>query len=579
MKKKSIFISIVLALVMCLASLVACGEDVDNAGGDDDPPEPGQTTPEPTPEPAAAYDAAAVLEKLQGALAVDATLYAKAVDTADSSIASETTTETDAYISSDEYYVATKYDENTKVVGHYFKNAAGNVSTRTVDKANVLKETEVQFKNADKTTSPHEFSKIYVNPFSFVTTDKMTQNDKEVVIDADVPVGAITFGEALDSMFATMSDKARDIVIKLDDDFKPVSFEFTVEVKGKKVRRKTYDYTYKYKGNLVEKAALNVPEYPCPAKGDKALLKTALDKMAANNFSFVKYSAAYKDGKEAVMNGVVTPECAWSTSSVAAFGYLNDPKSGNLVEVDLTEDKDGKKILKGNGNEWEGETLASMKLPKGGFSVDVFRQIDDNKYALIPGDYAIGDLIPDGMFELMSMSSDIVFTINENPFTVTYTYKAPVFLSSNLNTITVTLSDFGTAKLGYNLATDYIEYSVTKWSDISEEFDYQCIFGSEANIDNDIPFFETAKGRFTKFQDMFSEYSTDITKYTADEVTAYKAKLVAAGWTEETETDAFGGENKFYVNAAKTIKLTLTDNFGASLTLGLSVYTAPSAQA
>lgn len=33
MKKKSIFISIVLALVMCLASLVACGENVDNAGG------------------------------------------------------------------------------------------------------------------------------------------------------------------------------------------------------------------------------------------------------------------------------------------------------------------------------------------------------------------------------------------------------------------------------------------------------------------------------------------------------------------------------------------------------------------
>lgn len=38
MKKKSIFISIVLALVMCLASLVACGEDVDNAGGGDDDP-------------------------------------------------------------------------------------------------------------------------------------------------------------------------------------------------------------------------------------------------------------------------------------------------------------------------------------------------------------------------------------------------------------------------------------------------------------------------------------------------------------------------------------------------------------
>ena len=42
MKKKSIFISIVLALVMCLASLVACGEDVDNAGGGRRPPSPGK---------------------------------------------------------------------------------------------------------------------------------------------------------------------------------------------------------------------------------------------------------------------------------------------------------------------------------------------------------------------------------------------------------------------------------------------------------------------------------------------------------------------------------------------------------
>ena len=152
-------------------------------------------------------------------------------------------------------------------------------------------------------------------------------------------------------------------------------------------------------------------------------------------------------------------------------------------------------------------------------------------------------------------------------------------MSSNLNTITVTLSDFGTAELGYNLATDYVEYSVTKWSDISDAFTYGGIFGFDADIDKDIPFFETAKGKFTKFQDMFNEYSTDITGYTDDEVTAYKAKLVAAGWTEKTETGAFGGENKFYVNATKTIKLTLTDNFGSSLTLGLSVYEAPSAQA
>ncbi len=465
------------------------------------------------------------------------------------------------------------------MVGQYFKNEAGNVSTKKVDKANTLIETEVQFKNADNTTSPREFSKTYVNPFTFVTTADMTQNDKEVTINAKVEVGAITFGTALDSMFVTLEEEARDITVKLDDEFKPVAIEFTAEALNKKSGRKTYNYTYKYTGNFVTKDAINVPEYPCPAKGDKALLKTALDKMAANNFSFVKYSAAYKNGEEAVMHGVVTPECAWATSSVAAFGYLNDPKSGNLVEVDLTEDKDGKKILKGNGNEWEGETLASMKLTKGGFSVDVFRQIDDNKYALIPGEYAIGDLIPDGMFELMSMSSDIVFTINENPFTVTYTYKAPVFMSSNLNTITVTLSDFGTAELGYNLATDYVEYSVTKWSDISDAFTYGGIFGFDADIDKDIPFFETAKGKFTKFQDMFNEYSTDITGYTDDEVTAYKAKLVAAGWTEKTETGAFGGENKFYVNATKTIKLTLTDNFGSSLTLGLSVYEAPSAQA
>lgn len=576
MKKKNLFVSIMLALVMCIASLTACGETPDNNGGGTEPtPEP-----TPTPTPTATYDADAVLTTLQGALAVDATLYAKAVNVEDSSVASETTTETDAYISSDEYYIATKYGENTRVIGQYFKNAAGNVSTKKVDKANTLVETEVQFTNtADKTKGPREFAKTYVNPFSFVTTDDMTQIDKEVTINAKVEVGAITFGTALDSMFATLEEEARDITVKLDDDFKPVAIEFTAEALNKKSGRKTYNYTYKYTGNIVTKDAINVPEYPCPAKGDKALLKKALDKMAANNFSFVKYSAAYKDGAEPAMYGVVTPECVWSISSAVEFGFLNDPTSGNLVEVELTTDGEGKKILKGDGNEWEGETLESMKLTKGGFSVDVFRQISDNKYALIPGDYAISDLIPDGMFELMSMSSDIVFTINEDPFTVTYTYKAPVFLSSNLNTITVTLSDFGTAELGYNLATDYVPYSVTKWSDVSDEFTYGGIFGFDADIDQDVPFFETAKGKFSKFQDMFGEYSTDITGYTDDEVTAYKAKLIAAGWTEETETDLFGGENKFYVNAAKKIKLTLTDNFGTSLTLGLSVYEDSSAQA
>lgn len=574
MKKRNLFVTVILTLALSLTVLAACGDTPDNGGGGNVDP-----TPEPTPAPTATYDADAVLSALQGALAVNATLETTVVNTADSSVVSSTKTGTNTYIAADEYYIATRYDENTRVVGQYFKNEAGNVSTKKVDKANTLIETEVQFKNADNTTSPREFSKTYVNPFTFITTADMMQNDKEVTINAKAEVGAITFGTALDSMFVTLEEEARDITVKLDDEFKPVAIEFTAEALNKKSGRKTYNYTYKYTGNFVTKDAINVPEYPCPAKGDKALLKTALDKMAANNFSFVKYSAAYKNGEEAVMHGVVTPECAWATSSVAAFGYLNDPKSGNLVEVDLTEDKDGKKILKGNGNEWEGETLASMKLTKGGFSVDVFRQIDDNKYALIPGEYAIGDLIPDGMFELMSMSSDIVFTINENPFTVTYTYKAPVFMSSNLNTITVTLSDFGTAELGYNLATDYVEYSVTKWSDISDAFTYGGIFGFDADIDKDIPFFETAKGKFTKFQDMFGEYSTDITGYTDDEVTAYKAKLVAAGWTEKTETGAFGGENKFYVNATKTIKLTLTDNFGSSLTLGLSVYEAPSAQA
>lgn len=236
-----------------------------------------------------------MLETLQGALAVDATLYAKAINAADSTIASETTSETDAYISADEYYLATKYGENTRVLGQYFKNAAGNVSTRKVDKANTLIEQEVQFNGADNTKGPREFAKVYVNPFTFVTTADMTQTDKEVAINAKAEVGAITFGTALDSMFTTMEEEARDITVKLDDEFNPVAIEFTAERTGKS-GGKTYNYTYRYSGAIVDKAALNVPEYPCPAKGDKALLKQALDKIAANNYSFVKYSAAYMNG-------------------------------------------------------------------------------------------------------------------------------------------------------------------------------------------------------------------------------------------------------------------------------------------
>lgn len=35
MKKKNLFVSIMLALVMCIASLTACGETPDNNGGGD----------------------------------------------------------------------------------------------------------------------------------------------------------------------------------------------------------------------------------------------------------------------------------------------------------------------------------------------------------------------------------------------------------------------------------------------------------------------------------------------------------------------------------------------------------------
>ena len=111
MKKRNLFVTVILTLALSLTVLAACGDTPDNGGGGNADP-----TPEPTPAPTATYDADAVLSALQGALAVNATLETTVVNTADSSVVSSTKTGTNTYIAADEYYIATRYDENTRVV-------------------------------------------------------------------------------------------------------------------------------------------------------------------------------------------------------------------------------------------------------------------------------------------------------------------------------------------------------------------------------------------------------------------------------------------------------------------------------
>lgn len=558
MKKRNLFVTVILALALSLTVLAACGDTPDNGGGGNADP-----TPEPTPAPTATYDADAVLSALQGNLAVNATLETTVVNTADSSVVSSTTTGTNTYIAADEYYIASVDGDNTNVAGHYFKNAAGNVSQKTVDKNNAVTETEVKFSTGESTSAPREFAKTYSNPFSFVTTAAFTQNEKEVTVNAKAAAGETTFGVVLDAMFITRAEEARDIVVVLDDDYKPVSLKFVVN-RQVTDNGKNYECTYKFTGNFVTKADIAVPSYPYPAEGDKTLLTQAFTKLKANNYSYTLYSSAVNEGKTPHSTGVVAPVGVLNTDNVrqVTSGFINDPTTGKLVEV---EANDGK--LNGTASELGDKTLAD-KFTKFDFSVDVFRQVSKNKFVLRDGEFDLADLLPDAMCgtTYTFCTSSVVFEVAEDLSTVTYSYD---FRFINSGTITVVLSNIGTTEFGYDISTDYVAYdpnpATKSWTAVNNGGnglnEFAELFPGK-NIDECIPFYNTEEGSFTSFGSWGDAFEIIIT-YPGDsagfDVYDYSDALKAAGWANE-----FGSDD--YTNSTLGMKITVTG--GADMLTG-----------
>lgn len=471
------------------------------------------------------------------------------------------------YVAADEYYISSAAGDNTAEY-HYFKNDDGKVVTRTVDKHNALQEQLVTYSDG-----VDQFDLRYKNPFTFVETSMMTRTENTVTIDATAAVGSTTVGTLIYSMLVGSVKEVSEVTVTLNDGFEPVSVTLVAE--------ETTDggsVIYTYNGAFSTKANLNVPVYPYPASGEKALLSQAFDKIKGNNYNFALYSSSVNEGKTPHSNGIATERGVIVTDNVQqkTFGFIDDPENGNLTEV---EDSAGK--LLSTGSSWQGKTLADDKLPSADFSVDLFEQLENGGYRLRSGSYDLATLLPDAMLSITYLSiktGSLVITPSADLSTVTYTYETLKTIFGASQTITVVLSDFGGVEFPYNLETDYVT-KATKWSEISTEGNGAAGFATlfpEGNIDADIPFYETENGTFSWFGLTWgdeSSFSIEIQYASEDdaswELSGYQMDIVGFGDTGWEETSFGSG---VYVKGI--YKLTVTgeeDFFGNGYTVTIKI--------
>lgn len=564
MRKKSLFVSVLLVICLCAFSLWGCA--------------PGETTPQTNENgennnnttQTAEYDAQALLEALKKDFAFTAEVN-YTVTTPGSDPETETfSANTETFVGAEEYYLNIIENGVSTDTVQYFKSDEGKIVEKTVDKTNTVIETEsTQFQS-------QTYDEVFVNPFKYVETSDFTRTDKTVKIDVSGALGESTVGETLGFLITMMPLPLSEITVTLNDEYQPVSFAASLnDVEGET----TIDYSIE--AVFTDKNTLDIPVYPYPASGDKTLLTAAFTALKNNNFTFDLYSSAYAEGENHVAHAVVTPDATLynDLKQNTNVGFVKDPVNGYLAEVVASAGK-----LNGTANYWEDMTLADDKFPSYDFSVDLFR-IEDDAFVLRKGSYDLAELLPDSMSNLSyvyARSETVKFTVASDVSEITYSYD--MYFLGRTNTVTVVITEIGTTQLGYDLETDYVPYSpfASSWSGVNADGNgingFNEMFPA-GNMDEDIPFYNTEDGEFTYFGSFSDQFEIEIT-YASEsdasfDIDSYGRDIVGFG---DTGWNLYSSENDryVYVNEGKGYMLTV---YGGADLLGngyvVYIYIAP----
>ncbi len=544
-KNKTFFASLALLLGMLVTG---CGQTPSSSstGGTENPTTGGTTSAERLP--ISASDALNRLKSLTK-IGFSGTLNSKFSRVDDDTKKGEENLSSKMYFSSDELYILGTYENGVNAVKyHYFKNAKGQLITKSVNAKNEVTE-EVMSLEEDSQKTPLMFDDAVKNPFILLKEeDFVSSTANSVTFSLKREVGSTTVGSFTYSLITGYSVPADHMVITFNDDESMNKIQITGTQFSKTTGRYDYNYIYNYEADFMGKESLNVPSYPYESTDDMSKLSRALDLIKNHNYEMKLYSSFVNDGLTPNLSAIVTPNGFIvkdeTKEGALPYGMINVTSDDSasisraIIEV-RTDESTGKVQAVGTEKEIVDSSVDEY-YPKADYDVNLFAKTEKG-YVLQDAYQEVSTLIPDAntvdityMFGVNVLTFDIADDLSK----ITYSY---IFKGINgYGTRTVEMTNLGTAQLPFDIETDYVKYDkATTWAELDPTTKKEADEYLDGDLDEILPFV-TTDGTITMYA--YSDYVEIRVECKTDEdatnlMSDYGFSLVFGGGFTQDESD------------------------------------------
>lgn len=548
-KNKTFFASFALLLGIVVTG---CGQTPSSSstGGTENPTTGGITTPTTSAEqlPISASDALNRLKSLTK-MGFSGTLNSKFSRVDDETKKGEENLSSKMYFSSDELYILGTYENGVNAVKyHYFKNAEGQLITKSVNAKNEVTE-EVMSLEDDAQKTPLMFDEAVKNPFILLKEeDFVSSTANSVTFSLKREVGSTTVGSFVYSVITGYSVPAENMIISFNEDESINKIQITGTQFSKTTGRYDYNYIYNYEAIFTSKESLNVPSYPYESTDDMSKLSRALELIKNHNYEMKLYSSFVNDGLTPNLSAIVTPNGFIvkdeTTEGALPYGMINVKSADStsisraIIEV-RTDESTGKVQAVGTEKEIANSSVDEY-YPKADYNVNLFAKTEKG-YVLQDAYQEVSTLIPDAntvdityMFGVNVLTFDIADDLSK----ITYSY---IFKGINgYGTRTVEMTNLGTAQLPFDIETGYVKYDkATTWAELDPTTKKEADQYLGADLDQILPFV-TTDGTITMYA--YSDYveirvSCATDKAATDLMSDYGFSLIFGGGFTQDEND------------------------------------------
>lgn len=455
------------------------------------------------------------------------------------------------YVSSEEYYVRGSYANGVDALKyHYFKDKDAHLVKKTVDAKNQVKE-EIMTKQNDST--PLNFDDVIGNPFIYLKDSDFVESTlNTATFNLTREVGSTTTGNLIYNILTGYDVPAAQMVLTFDEGKNIAKIQIIGAEFEKTTGRYDYKYTYNYDGDFMSKLALGVPTYPYKSTEDMSKLQSALNLIKAHNYEMKLYSSFVNDGLTPNLSAIVTPEgfvVKDETSEDALpYGMINVDGARAIIQVE-TDASTGKKKAVGTEKEVANSSVEEY-YPQAEYSVDLFSKTEKG-YVLQDAYQEVSKLIPDANtvdITYMFGVNVLTFDVADDLSTITYTYIFKGF--NGYGTRKVVMTNLGTTKLPFDIATDYVKYSkATSWAELDPTTKKEADEYLGADLDKILPFISADNTTMYAYSDFVEiRIECDSEETANDMMSSYYFDLVFTyGYTDDGD-DSFVKDETYRVD-------------------------------